>query len=786
MSTTPRPHLRTFSPALSIFGCLLFGGWLSFGSPSLGAVQLVRVAADGPEEMAEVLRAIPEAGDCGTEMGDGFLQFPLEGGRLEDLRRFGFDVEVIDPDLEASTRARFRGSSDFGAYHTYAEAIDAMDALAAAYPDLMSPKESAGTSVEGRDIWVYKISDQPWLDEDEPEVFFNSYIHAREAITFEVLLGLAEHLLTHYGADPRITELVNEREIFFMPVVNPDGVEYNRSVAPEGGGLWRKNRRSNGDGTWGVDLNRNFGFQWGYDDTGSSSNPATSTYRGRRPFSEPETRAIWRFAASRKLAIVVNYHSYGAYELLPWGYERLHTEDDDLLFAIGRSKAEVSGYRPGTSNELTYAVNGSANDWFYGAHGIPTLVTEVGQSFWPPEDQIPSLVAENLEGNLRIIDYADPLRVYPPLAQTVLTPLSVPSDFTLDWHDPGVAGANPARSWNLYRIPWSSVETETVEPGATEKFEAVGWNFTSFDSYSPPFSFGSNSYVQQNATLTTRRGYTVQAGDRLTFMTRFDLDEGRDYAYLEVSTDGRHFASVPGNLTTDENPFALNRGNGITGTSGNEWVQAVFPLKTFLGETVWFRFRLRHGGTGSWFVDDLYPVVEFPTKTTVATGLTESQYTFTHHPHGEFGFVVEAVDAQGHVSYENAPRTVYVGGSGAARFVPPEQDWGGLHFVGENPVRSSARLRFVIPSGAPAGAPIELQVHDVRGRAVGPSLRGRVGQSTGELALDRLHVNSWSDRLTAGATVDVGIGIGDVPSGVYFAALRVGNDQSRQRLLVVR
>jgi len=256
------------SAAAGLAAALLAAALLPAAAP---ATQLIRVYPETKADYLRLLEAAPEAADCGAISGAEYVEFAADDARVRALRALGFTLQVEQADLEAFYASRLaatpagpgKARDDFGQYHTYTEAIAAMDALAAAHPQIMTARQQIGTTIEGRPIWVYKISDNPNVDESEPEVFFNAYIHAREVITFEVLRDLAEYLLNGYGSDPRATAMVDTREIWLQPVVNPDGVEYNRLTNPNGGGMWRKNRRNNGNGSWGVDLNRNFSFNWG-------------------------------------------------------------------------------------------------------------------------------------------------------------------------------------------------------------------------------------------------------------------------------------------------------------------------------------------------------------------------------------------------------------------------------------------------------------------------------------------------------------------------------------------
>ena len=183
---------------------------------------------------------------------------------------------------------------DFSNFHTPAQMEAELDALAAAHPGL-AQVFTIGTTGEGRPIRGLKISDNVATDEPgEGDVVFVGLHHAREWISAELALYLAEYLVTHHGTDPALAACMNQLEIWIIPVMNPDGYAY--SAAAPANRLWRKNRRNNGDGTFGVDLNRNYGYQWGLG-SGSEGSDLTweDTYRGPSAFSEPETRALRDF-----------------------------------------------------------------------------------------------------------------------------------------------------------------------------------------------------------------------------------------------------------------------------------------------------------------------------------------------------------------------------------------------------------------------------------------------------------------------------------------------------------
>jgi murein tripeptide amidase MpaA len=212
-----------------------------------------------------------------TRRGE-MVRIVTDSQQIESLRHRGFHVEVEIENMQ-EYYASAMSAENFGAYHTYSETEQFLNELHAAYPSITTEKMAIGESWEGRSIWAMRISDNPQVDEDEPEVLLDALHHAREPMSLEVLLAYMRWLCEEYGSDAEATFLVDNREIWSVPVVNPDGYVYNELAYPTGGGMWRKNLRDNGDGTWGVDPNRNYPYRWGGD--GASEDTDTEIYRGR-------------------------------------------------------------------------------------------------------------------------------------------------------------------------------------------------------------------------------------------------------------------------------------------------------------------------------------------------------------------------------------------------------------------------------------------------------------------------------------------------------------------------
>ncbi|RME27072.1 MAG: hypothetical protein D6800_05505, partial [Candidatus Zixiibacteriota bacterium] len=586
--------------------------------------------------------------------GDGYFEVITNTDELATLQSDGYRTEVLHADLTAFYRSRlFAKARDMGGYKTLAEINAAVDTLIANHPSIVSNKVSLGLTIEGRPMWAFKISDNPNVDEaGEPEILFTAAIHAREVITPEVLLYYANYLVSNYATDPNVQSLVDNREIWFVPVVNPDGYYHNEVTNPGGGGLWRKNRRDNGDGTFGVDLNRNYGYHWGYDNIGSSPNTSSETYRGTGPFSEPETQNMKAFIESHEFVITVYYHSYSDLVLWPWGYQRLYTPDNDIYAQMGDSIQAWNGYSPGPG-WILYLVNGDSDDWGYGEQTTKnknfSMTFEVGNDndgFWPSVSRIPTLVQENLQPNLFLTRIAGSVyQLRAPATPVVILPPSVDSSYyEVAWSFSDTL--NPAVAFELMELRGYQVLTDPADN--MNNWDNDGFLLSTARSVSAPSSFYSGQANNLAIGIQTKYAYHVQPNDTLRCRLWYDIEQDWDYAYVEVSTDGQNFTPLAGNVTTNTNPNGNNRGNGITGASGS-WVQGLFDLSAYAGQDVVVRFSYFTDGyvTGEGFyVDDISPVATYTSVTTVSSTLTDTVYAFTDKPTGTYYYRVRAKDAQ--------------------------------------------------------------------------------------------------------------------------------------------
>jgi hypothetical protein len=382
-----------------------------------------------------------------------------------------------------------------GGYLTYSEMIDALDQMANLYPNLISVRKQVGTELshEGRKIEWVRILDNPNENESEPELLYTALHHAREPMSLMQMMYYMWYLLENYESDKEIRYLVNNSEMYFIPCINPDGYVYNEQIAPDGGGNWRKNKRDNNDdGIFnekddGVDLNRNYAFQWGLDDEGSSAQPGSVTYRGAEPFSEPEIRAVSNFVAQHDFMLALNYHAYGNFLLYPWGFDG-SVNPDSLVFAnYGDLLSSKSGYKAGTTEQtLGYLANGVAADWMYAVHDVIAVTPELGDSdygFWPPKSQIINLCNTSLYQNLTLAHLSQKFAVGTEINDDFLTSKEGTLDIMVKRY--GLGSGSLA-------LTVQSLSPELVILGS---FQEVG--FEMFDEEIYPYDYILNSDAEQ-------------------------------------------------------------------------------------------------------------------------------------------------------------------------------------------------------------------------------------------------------------------------------------------------
>jgi hypothetical protein len=689
------------------------------------------------------------------------------------IQSAGLHYEIVHEDLVQFYQSRYPVATTMGGYSTFPEILARIDSLHAALPNIVSARDSIGPTYQGRAQWVFKISDNVNVDENEPEVFYNALTHAREPQGMQWQMNYVLWLCQNYGTDPEATSLVDNHEIFFMPVVNPDGYEYNRQTNPNGGGMFRKNRNPSGT----VDLNRNFGYMWGYDDIGSSPEPSEETYRGLGPFSELETQNIRAFVMSRHFSFILNAHTYGDYFLYPYCYADIYSPDEPLFEILADTALALlgGGYIAGTPWEILYNTNGDAMDWAYGDTVSKPLTlcatVESGSQtdgFWPSPSRIPQINAQLLP----LAKYITRLSENPRAVAAPVAPAMMPLDtvrvdsFIVSWTH--TDSFNPAIAFELTEKSGFSLVIDSIERGLGN-WQSNGFISSTTRSHSTSHSLFSQDGNLIHTKINTASPFTVRANDTISFWTWYNIEADYDYAYVEVSTDnGQTYTPIAGNITTATNPHNLNRGNGISGTQ-TSWRRATFPLNSYVGQSIFIRFSYdTDGGThnGGFFADDISPVANFAQTLVLSSDIPNTSYTVRGRQNGTYYYLTRARDSQNQWSGYSAPISVIVSRTVS---IDDEQlalpsDFNLLQNY-PNPFNAQTVIAFTLASPGT----VNLSVYDIAGRLVKTLSTGSLGYGN--------HQIIWNGKDNSG---------NDIASGVYFYKLTAGEKSIIKRMTLLR
>ncbi|MFF9675138.1 M14 family metallopeptidase [Streptomyces eurythermus] len=423
-------RLRRRTGALGALLALALAAPVSAGLDQAGAESVRRVrAADDDIRQYEIHQrttpvtrtAIQSAGVTVDEADEESVVVSGRAEQVEKLRRMGYDVQPMGAAPQRGQARLYDFPSADAKYHNYAEANAEIDQRLAAYPGIMN-KRVIGKSYQGRDIVAIKVSDNVGTDENEPEVLFTAHQHAREHLTVEMALYLLRELGAGYGSDSRITNMVNSREIWIVPDLNPDGGEYD--IASGSYRSWRKNRQPNSGSSYvGTDLNRNWNYKWGCCG-GSSGSTSSETYRGSAAESAPEVKVVADFVRGRvvggkqQITAGIDFHTYSELVLWPFGWTYADTAtgmtaDDAAAFqAVGRKMAASNGYTAEQSSDL-YITDGTIDDYLWGTQKIFSYTFEMypasssGGGFYPPDEVIERETSRNKDAVLQLLENAD-------------------------------------------------------------------------------------------------------------------------------------------------------------------------------------------------------------------------------------------------------------------------------------------------------------------------------------------------------------------------------------------
>ncbi len=377
--------------------------------------------------------------DVGAYRPGVYLDIVTTMAEYRDLVKRGFDVEVTQTETQISKNLKKKSRDVLEGYRDYEQTLAELQEIEAAHPDICKLYDIGDSWGKiyyedgdedyadfNHEIWAMKVSDNVAVEEDEPGIYYMGLHHSREPMSLEVTMAILNHLIENYGTEETITQRVNDSQIWFVPLMNPNG---HKIVTSQIENLWRKNIRDNnangqfddddrnGYGPDGVDPNRNYGFEWG--PVGTSNDTDSSVYHGPEPFSELENQAIKALLDSHHFLAGVSYHTHGEWVLYPYGHaDGAVAPDMDALEELGVAMAEAT---PGFVNEDgttqyphghydpapawgLYPTQGDLNDYSYGVHGTFSYTIELAREFIPPPDAIPVICEDNIEAAMIMLD----------------------------------------------------------------------------------------------------------------------------------------------------------------------------------------------------------------------------------------------------------------------------------------------------------------------------------------------------------------------------------------------
>ena len=311
------------------------------------------ICSRGADEKGTYLALVTDAEQL-ARISDCGLETAVTWADLDEKFRL---LTGVDPHDASSLQT-------FGYYFTYWEMRDSLNALATAHPEVCS-LFTIGVTSQGRDILCLKISDSASEEEDEPACYFSGATHGDEPMGTSIVMGFLQQILSGYGTDPLSTWLVDNREIYTVPILNPDCSVFC-SDSGGAGVYWRKNRRVVVPPNIGVDPSRNHAYKWGYDDIGSSPNPGAHAYRGPYPWSDAEAAAARDLGAAHRFRTEQDFHCFGGYNCYPWGYTYSSPPEQALLQEVVDTFQMYNDYddtRTGQASQVLYLCNGIQIDW---------------------------------------------------------------------------------------------------------------------------------------------------------------------------------------------------------------------------------------------------------------------------------------------------------------------------------------------------------------------------------------------------------------------------------------
>jgi len=377
---------------------------------------VARIAYPQISDLSEFLK---NGNDIAAFSPGKYIDIVIDRQQFLELENKGYSMEITQ--TEKQLKENLVAGKSLAGYRTYTNLYTELMNLQTTHPTIcklydVGDSRGKGYSTAAYDsykheIWAMKVSDNVATEEDEPCIFYMGEHHAREPISLEVAMYILNYIVSNYGSDPAITDDVNNKQIWFLPLVNPDG---HKIVTDEVDLWWRKNIRDNNSNgaidagtTDGVDLNRNYGWEWGGE--GTSTDPTDITYCGPSGFSEPETMAMKNVLDQHHFVAGISYHSYSELVLYPYGYATAPVAPDQTsLAALAVSMANTiaadgGGYYTPEKSSSLYPASGTTDDYAYGQHGTFAFTIELGTQFIPPATEIAAMCSNNLQAALILL-----------------------------------------------------------------------------------------------------------------------------------------------------------------------------------------------------------------------------------------------------------------------------------------------------------------------------------------------------------------------------------------------
>lgn len=399
---------RSLRTALSVLaasmiaGCGLMSGPLGGdgdGAPIAFSSKSQIVAVEMTYKQRDQLNALVNAGAdiWSVDRKAMRLKGALNQEQYEKAKQLGFKV--------TRRSDRYLNNTFDKGYHTYDTMLAELKEVAAKYPQLVELQDigdgwEKNQGKGSRDIWAIHFKK---AGTGKPTVLFAGCHHARELVTPEMVLKMVHHLADGYGKDAEVTAAIDNRDIWLVPMVNPDG----HALAAKGGNQ-RKNTNNvtGGKSRLGVDLNRNYDASWGT--AGDSGNPESDTFRGAKAFSEPETQTMRDLMLRIKPVIYLTFHSFS--NCVMWSWDKSdEPAPDKRLAPIGQALGKLSGYDAYQGSKM-YVNSGDDVDWAFEKLGTLAYTVEVGSwndNFDPPYARVPKFWDENRPMMLFALKLAD-------------------------------------------------------------------------------------------------------------------------------------------------------------------------------------------------------------------------------------------------------------------------------------------------------------------------------------------------------------------------------------------